>query len=512
MMATPLMTSNILSEHQIQMNEVDLSLEIEVDQLHPPIYEEVTFKLQIHNDGPEPSGEVKIALPIPTHIAYTGHWNSQGIYDAFAGIWTVDAVAANSLEELQLTLYTLSLDPITVFAQVITMDGIDKDSAPDNNGTTTPFEDDEVVITIFPGDGTPDLRLENLLSYELGSPGSITPVYVDIVNQGSAAVGESFELFAYISQDDMFSDEDSIIGSITLSDIPIGTIQSVKIDLNIPWDVVPGIHNLLLKVDPIDEVFEMNEQNNELGASLMIVEPTQNTTDPDLAIQLSTNSSSFGIYERVSFTLMIENTGGAAAKDILVSLPIPEDMAFVEFLTSEGHYNSYYQHWELSGLEVGQKEMLELTLFTLQNQSPYIVFSQVTVATPLEDADSQPGNAECCVPLEDDEAVITILPEVTDRSRTLAEPIYAGQKLSVYSVFPNPVEQRLNVWCNTFLTELSYVIVNELGAQMDFGQFQTVEGFQKLEFDVTRLTPGKYFLLFETGTKVKPIPFMKYKI
>jgi len=133
-------------------NGVDLSLSLEVDKTNFVLFENVTYLLEVKNEGTEEATQVVIDFPMPDGLVYVSQVQTKGTYDNWLGTWKLDDIPAGGVERLELTLFTLKDDaPITNFAQVTEVDQDDADSTPDNNTGLIPAEDDEAAVTIYPG-------------------------------------------------------------------------------------------------------------------------------------------------------------------------------------------------------------------------------------------------------------------------------------------------------------------------------------------------------------------------
>jgi hypothetical protein len=108
----------------------------------------VTYTLA--NTGGATTQNVQIEIPAVVGAVYQGG----NVYQASAGVfdgiktWVIPTVAAGQSVTITLNYFNLSTAPKKYFAQVSAMSSTDLDSAPGNNNTGVPVEDDEVSITI----------------------------------------------------------------------------------------------------------------------------------------------------------------------------------------------------------------------------------------------------------------------------------------------------------------------------------------------------------------------------
>ena len=132
-------------------NGVDLSLSLDVDKTNFVLFENITYLLEVKNEGTEEATKVVIDFPMPNGLVYVSQIQTAGTYDNWLGTWKLDNIPEGGVERLELTLFTLKDDAAIInFAQVIELDQDDADSTPDNNTGVVPAEDDEAAVSIYP--------------------------------------------------------------------------------------------------------------------------------------------------------------------------------------------------------------------------------------------------------------------------------------------------------------------------------------------------------------------------
>ncbi len=126
------------------------------------------------------------------------------------------------------------------------------------------------------------------------------------------------------------------------------------------------------------------------------------------------------IWQNVTFTVELTNTGTEAASGVEVSVPIPAgSLAYTSSSASTGSYNLFYKTWSVGVLQPGETATLSVVLFVLQNSTPLPYFVEVVSATS-SDLDSSPGNGTG-TPNEDDEALVTLQPPGSQAGLTSEE-------------------------------------------------------------------------------------------
>ena len=128
---------------------IDLELSISADQDTYLQYENVTYTINLRNQGPATATGIRVSAGLPSGMVFTSSNTTTGSYNLFFESWEIPSLGAGETATLTLTLFTLvDNGDISNFVQVTAASQDDIDSTPDNNASSTPDEDDEAAITI----------------------------------------------------------------------------------------------------------------------------------------------------------------------------------------------------------------------------------------------------------------------------------------------------------------------------------------------------------------------------
>ena len=132
------------------------------------------------------------------------------------------------------------------------------------------------------------------------------------------------------------------------------------------------------------------------------------------------------------------------------------------------------------------------------------------------DMDSSVGNGACCVPVEDDEAAVTIGISNISQSQPEQQAVYIEpykkqhQKIVIHNVYPNPAMEKVNFSMTSIVDEaIDYVIYSSQGQAMGQGQLSEGQGIKLLQLNLEDYAPGIYFVRFNTNTYHHPVRFVK---
>ena len=128
---------------------IDLEVSIAVDENTYDIYEDVTYTIQVVNEGTTTATDIVIAAGLPEGMVYTSSSTSTGEYNLFFEEWTIYTLEPGEVAELELVLFTLvENQAINQFVEVMSSNELDDDSKPGNGNGFTAQEDDEAAISI----------------------------------------------------------------------------------------------------------------------------------------------------------------------------------------------------------------------------------------------------------------------------------------------------------------------------------------------------------------------------
>ncbi|MFK7932121.1 MAG: T9SS type A sorting domain-containing protein, partial [Saprospiraceae bacterium] len=148
----------------------DLELNMTTELADYTIYEPITFRTTIVNNGEDAATNVVVATGLPEGFAYTSSSVTTGRYNNFNEEWYVETLAAGESAYLDLTIFPLVTDvTVTQFAEVRSVFQQDPDSTPGNGDGQTANEDDEAVVVINSTGNIQPLGGINRLSFQEGN-------------------------------------------------------------------------------------------------------------------------------------------------------------------------------------------------------------------------------------------------------------------------------------------------------------------------------------------------------
>jgi len=504
----------------------DLALFASVDSTGFNIYEDVTYRLILVNNGPDAADNITVSAGLPQGFVYSGDITSgNGTYNLFFQRWEIDYLPSGDTARLDLTLFPL-IDSSSVnnFFQVLTSGQDDPDSTPGNDTDNTANEDDEAVITIFNnsqpqmGGDTSDLSL-SITTDSVGYNIFEDFVYhLTLVNNGpDAAAGITVSAglpagFAFTGSN-AGSQYDPFSGVWNVGFLASG--DSVQLDLTLfplvdTADVVTYFEVLTSDQEDPDSTPGNGTNNTASEDDEAVVtliappQPPQGGVSADLSLFATVDSTGYNIFENITYHLTLVNSGPDDAAGITVSVALPEGFAFTGDSTTNGQYDPFVGIWDVGFLANGDTATLHVTVFALTDSSEVTAYFEI-LTSDQDDPDSTPGSGANA---EDDQATVTITPNFTDSDPSEDRSNVIG-KYSEVVLFPVPTADFITLKMNSLEAQESAIIYifNQTGRLVSSQTTSIVKGENQWTFEVGQLPGGTYFVRLPGDRKL--LPFIK---
>ena len=260
---------------------------------NPRIGDTVTITAAIYNEGPATANNVIVQF-------YDGDPSGAGVLISEATIPSINPFA-NFQVNINWTIPTASARKL--FAKIDPLDSIDEIDETDNIASRSLTSSSLPDLTL----GSTDIQF-NPETPRIGDPMNIS---VTVRNQGESQA-ENFMVYVYAGDPNQGGIR---IAEATYNYLPGGGPDSFQIG----WTVVQGVDRITVKLDPLSQVPESNENNNQAYRLLnSIIPPVEGM---DLVVVPNSFSFSPGLPQEgnpVTITAVIHNNGTLNATNIQV--------------------------------------------------------------------------------------------------------------------------------------------------------------------------------------------------
>jgi uncharacterized repeat protein (TIGR01451 family) len=387
----------------------DLEVNKTVDDPTPNLGSNVTFTIEVTNQGPDEATGVQLRDQIPAGMTLVSSQVSGGSYEASSGVWTLPAISANTTATLTLTASVDSIDDKTNVAQIIASDQLDPDSTPAAGGGD---EDDQDQAILSPE--LIDLALTKTASNESPNIGEVVLFELGLTNEGPSDAN-AVAVRDVLPDGLSFRTSRPSTGAYNLNtgiwnvgSVPVGATPTLEIEAIV--EAVAEATNTAEIVSADQPDADSTPDNGEAGED-DIASVTLTTQVADLSIEKTASNETPGRDEEVEFRITVSNQGPNTATDVVVRDPLPPGLRLISVDTTEGQYDPATGLWTIPSIVVGTPQQLRLVTAVTSAQ-PATNAAEIMQSRQL-DPDSTPGNGASD---EDDLDAATASPRVIDIS------------------------------------------------------------------------------------------------
>ena len=363
---------------------------------------QVTFTLEVENNGSSPATGVQITDLLPEGLTFISSDASKGTYDVETGLWDIGGLIVGESETLNIIATVNGTGSVTNVAEITASDQPDPDSTP-NNGE--PGEDDQDEVTVVASQV--DLTLEKLAESETALVGEQTSFFINLTNEGEyAATGVTVldalptgvAYSSFTSTKGTYNPEYRYLDSRYIAarrrshvenlggHFRAGTITNTA---EVQTADQPDVDSTPANNDP--------EEDDQDSATISTV------SDIDLHLEKTANVESIKVGEEFTYVLTLTNDGPSKATNIEVSDQLPTNVSYVGASANKGIYVSATGVWSIGELGIGESATLNIDV-TASTEGEIVNIAQVSAADQ-PDVDSTPANND---PEEDDQDDVTV--------------------------------------------------------------------------------------------------------
>ena len=460
---------------------VDLSITISSSVDTVGVFTYFVVNYQVTNQGTDAATGITAFIPQPEGFAVYEGGNEVSpvstIFEPTSATWTIGTLNAGQSIWVQVSFYATGLGTAPFYAQILTCNEPDTDSAPSNG---TPFwtvnEDDEALdsAVIVPQycNLTP-----TIVSADCNNFGTPTDPNDDLV-----------VMLLNVNSNLLFSG--NWLGcSIPPTYHPDGTVTCEGNQLSGPFDQETGISvpaSLSGQIVYLSPAFN-NSVFSSCTTTLLIPDVCEEVPivvqAPDLNLKIHLSDSATLVNGRFLLHAFIRNLGNATATGVEVKVTLPEGVAYrtnIEpYITTDGSiFDTTSGIWTIGTMLPGDTIRLKLRM-RRYNVDTLCFYGEV-VAENEVDKDSEPNNGIVCESHEDDDGFDGMSPTL---------PVGTDDIISDwFGVYPNPANQNLVV--NTHGNIINRYIVYDI-----IGRELLKLGGESSNISVADLSAGHYVLV-----------------
>ena len=311
----------------------DLSINLTVNQSNFTVGDNVTFTVNIANNGPSNATNVNISLDFPFGFVFDPFVVGIGSYAS--NVWSIPNFENNTNYALNIT-GILTTNGTTSFKTNITGETYDNDTS--NNYASLNLEVENIVEL--------EIHITSNITNVLA--GEFVNIYVNVTNYGPGIAKDVLVktniLNATSIKDDGYYDKET--GTWYIGNLNANTTVCLNLTLQI-------IENTTYLVDVNSSNRDNNTTNNNDSINI-IVSPLV-----DLDLMVTVNDNNLYINDTVTYTITVTNKGYSLAENVNLTTNLTNTgFAFVS--ANNTNYNNLTGLWTIGNINTGETASLKL--------------------------------------------------------------------------------------------------------------------------------------------------------
>lgn len=336
------LTNNIVNKSIEVAQSADLFVKKYVNNTSPDFGEIIKWSVVVSNNGPDIATNVQVNDLLDDGLIFVKSSSTKGNYDVKSGIWTIDSLAPETDETLNIYCKVNKIGKILNFVSV---NSTQYDWNESNN------HDNESVDAVK----IADLSVIKLIN-------NSNPNYNDLIKWTIIVSNNGPNMATGVIVNDLLPKSVEYISSYLSKGFynPVNGIWDVG-NLNVGEKLQLNIVSKIVKTGDITNV--VNVKGNEKDSNLtnnhfeksVHVKPAA-----DLSIEKSVSKQEVNINDLIEYVIEITNNGPDSAENIKVSELLNTNLKVISFESTKGNFNNTNNVLTIDSLAYGEKVRLTI--------------------------------------------------------------------------------------------------------------------------------------------------------
>lgn len=336
------LTNNIVNKSIEVAPSADLFVKKYVNNTAPDFGEIIKWSVVVSNNGPDIATNVRVNDLLDDGLIFVKSSSTKGSYDAKSGIWTIDSLAPETDETLNIYCKVNKIGKILNFVSV---NSTQYDWNESNN------HDNESVDTVK----IADLSVIKLIN-------NSNPNYNDLIKWTIIVSNNGPNMATGVIVNDLLPKSVEYISSYLSKGFynPVNGIWDVG-NLNAGEELQLNIVSKIVKTGGITNV--VNVKGNEKDSNLTnnhFEKSVYVKAAADLSIEKSVSKQEVNINDLIGYVIEITNNGPDSAENIKVSELLNPNLKVISFESTKGNFNNTNNVLTIDSLVDGEKVRLTI--------------------------------------------------------------------------------------------------------------------------------------------------------
>ena len=336
------LTNNIVNKSIEVAQSADLFVKKYVNNTSPDFGEIIKWSVVVSNNGPDIATNVQVNDLLDEGLIFVKSSSTKGSYDAKSGIWTIDSLAPETDETLNIYCKVNKIGKILNFVSVNSTqyDWNESNNHDNESVNAVKIADLSVIKSINNSNPNYNDLIKWTIIVSNNGPNMATGVIVNDLLPKSVEYISSYLSKGFYNP---------VNGTWDVGNLNVGE----KLQLNIVSKIVKtgDITNV---VDVKGNEKDSNLTNNHFEKSVH-VKPAA-----DLSIEKSVSKQEVNINDLIEYVIEITNNGPDSAENIKVSELLNPNLKVISFESTKGNFNNTNNVLTIDSLAYGEKVRLTI--------------------------------------------------------------------------------------------------------------------------------------------------------
>ncbi len=306
----------------------------------------VTFTIQVANNGPSASQNVRINDLLPAGLTFQSATPSVGTYNQTTGLWTIGTLNNGASATMTVVATATTVGTVTNTATA-SSDTTDPNTA---NSTAS------VNVTINAAAQTADLVVTKTSSANTVTVGSNVTFTIQVVNSGPS-VSQNVRITDVLPAGLTFQSATPSVGTYNQT-TGLWTIGTLNNGANATLTVVATAATAGAVINTATATSDTTDPNTTNSTASVSVTITAVVQGADLSVVKTASNTAPTVGTNVTFTIQVTNLGPNAAVNARVTDLLPAGLTFQSATPSVGTYNQTTGLWTIGTLNNGANATL----------------------------------------------------------------------------------------------------------------------------------------------------------
>ncbi len=341
--------SNNSTTAALTVTNADLQLGLSVDDPSPDEGQDITYYVDLVNNGPDDATDIKVDLTLPAGVTYQSDTLDSGSYNPGQSYWTIPSLAMGASTQLRV-VYRINAgthgQTLSTIADITEAGESDADTANNSAQVDVVVSSADLAVMIGVDDPAPDE--DQQVVYTIGlqnlGPDGATGTEVSV----NLPVG-----LTYVSDNTVSGTFNSGTGVWAIGPVADTGTAQLQITALVDAGTAGTTLTTTATVSAVDQA-DLDGSNNTAGVDVTV-------TSADLNLSVGVDDPAPLEGGQVVYTIDVGNLGPDDATGVDVSVTLPTGVTYVDDTPGTGTYNNGTGVWSVGPLPMSGAGQLQIT-------------------------------------------------------------------------------------------------------------------------------------------------------